>query len=280
MSPVPPENIDRTSESNQSACHQYLLKIFRTSVSNQSSTSWKYRQNKWVQSISVSPVPPENIFRTSVSNQSACHQYLLKIYSEQVCPINQPCYKYLLKIYSEQVCQINQHVTSTSWKYRQNKWVQSISVSLVPPENIFRTSMSNQSACHQYLLKIYSEQVCPINQRVTSISWKYRQHKWVQLFSVSSVPPENIFRTSESNQSACHQYLLKIYSEHVSNQSACHQYLLKIYSEQMCPINQPVTSFYWKYILNKWVQSISVCLCWGFTAQSTQWGHVERGQFT
>ena len=25
---------------------------------------------------------------------------------------------------------------------------------------------------------------------------------------------------------------------------------------------------------------ILVCLCWGFTAQSTQWGHVERGQFT
>ena len=24
----------------------------------------------------------------------------------------------------------------------------------------------------------------------------------------------------------------------------------------------------------------AVCLCWGFTAQSTQWGHVERGQFT
>ena len=23
-----------------------------------------------------------------------------------------------------------------------------------------------------------------------------------------------------------------------------------------------------------------VCLCWGFKAQSTQWGHVERGQFT
>ena len=23
-----------------------------------------------------------------------------------------------------------------------------------------------------------------------------------------------------------------------------------------------------------------VCLCCGFTAQSTQWGHVERGQFT
>ena len=24
----------------------------------------------------------------------------------------------------------------------------------------------------------------------------------------------------------------------------------------------------------------SSCLCWGFTAQSTQWGHVERSQFT
>ena len=23
-----------------------------------------------------------------------------------------------------------------------------------------------------------------------------------------------------------------------------------------------------------------VCLCWGFMAQSTQWGHGERGQFT
>ena len=23
-----------------------------------------------------------------------------------------------------------------------------------------------------------------------------------------------------------------------------------------------------------------VCMCWGFMAQSTQWGHVERGQFT
>ena len=30
----------------------------------------------------------------------------------------------------------------------------------------------------------------------------------------------------------------------------------------------------WKYL------SYFVCLCWGFTAQSTQWGHVERGQFT
>ena len=25
---------------------------------------------------------------------------------------------------------------------------------------------------------------------------------------------------------------------------------------------------------------LSVCLCWGFKAQSTQWGHVERSQFT
>ena len=27
-------------------------------------------------------------------------------------------------------------------------------------------------------------------------------------------------------------------------------------------------------------ETANVCLCWGFTAQSTQWGHVERGQFT
>ena len=31
----------------------------------------------------------------------------------------------------------------------------------------------------------------------------------------------------------------------------------------------------WKYLI-----FCFVCLCWGFTAQSTQWGHVERGQFT
>ena len=24
----------------------------------------------------------------------------------------------------------------------------------------------------------------------------------------------------------------------------------------------------------------NIVLSWGFTAQSTQWGHVERGQFT
>ena len=27
-------------------------------------------------------------------------------------------------------------------------------------------------------------------------------------------------------------------------------------------------------------KTLFVCLCWGFTAQSTQWGHVECGQFT
>ena len=28
------------------------------------------------------------------------------------------------------------------------------------------------------------------------------------------------------------------------------------------------------------VLNSETCLCWGFTAQSTLWGHVERGQFT
>ena len=27
------------------------------------------------------------------------------------------------------------------------------------------------------------------------------------------------------------------------------------------------------------ISAWQICLCWGFTAQSTQWGHVERGQF-
>ena len=29
-----------------------------------------------------------------------------------------------------------------------------------------------------------------------------------------------------------------------------------------------------------WQTETIICLCWGFTAQSTQWGHVKRGQFT
>ena len=29
-----------------------------------------------------------------------------------------------------------------------------------------------------------------------------------------------------------------------------------------------------------YVRVIFFSLCWGFTAKSTQWGHVERGQFT
>ena len=33
-----------------------------------------------------------------------------------------------------------------------------------------------------------------------------------------------------------------------------------------------------KYVIFR-KKNIFVCLCWGFTAQSTQWGHVERGQF-
>ena len=32
------------------------------------------------------------------------------------------------------------------------------------------------------------------------------------------------------------------------------------------------SDYTWKFL--------ELCLCWGFTAKSTQWGHVERGQFT
>ena len=33
----------------------------------------------------------------------------------------------------------------------------------------------------------------------------------------------------------------------------------------------------------RWKRAVTpkiICLCWGFMAQSTKWGHVERGQFT
>ena len=36
----------------------------------------------------------------------------------------------------------------------------------------------------------------------------------------------------------------------------------------------------WRAFLYMLCIKFCVCLCWGFTAQSTQWGHVERGQFT
>ena len=42
----------------------------------------------------------------------------------------------------------------------------------------------------------------------------------------------------------------------------------------------PVLSSYLSFKTRGHVYSSCVCLCWGFTAQSTQWGHVEHGQFT
>ena len=42
--------------------------------------------------------------------------------------------------------------------------------------------------------------------------------------------------------------------------------------------------WWWFCVLHLFQQTSSYMtmksLCWGFTAQSTQWGHVERGQFT
>ena len=43
-------------------------------------------------------------------------------------------------------------------------------------------------------------------------------------------------------------------------------------------INQKVLVSFFSYLTGE--TYFSFCLCWGFTAQSTQWGHVERGQFT
>ena len=40
------------------------------------------------------------------------------------------------------------------------------------------------------------------------------------------------------------------------------------------------TTAYLQITLNPNPAEPGFCLCWGFTAQSTQWGHVEHGQFT
>ena len=34
------------------------------------------------------------------------------------------------------------------------------------------------------------------------------------------------------------------------------------------------------HVKSKFCRFCRKYLCWGFTAQSTQWGHVERGHFT
>ena len=36
----------------------------------------------------------------------------------------------------------------------------------------------------------------------------------------------------------------------------------------------------YSYITDLDIKGSLYCLCWGFTAQSIQWGHVECGQFT
>ena len=36
----------------------------------------------------------------------------------------------------------------------------------------------------------------------------------------------------------------------------------------------------WQKINHVYPVTMFVCLCWGITAQSTQWGHVKCGQFT
>ena len=46
------------------------------------------------------------------------------------------------------------------------------------------------------------------------------------------------------------------------------------YRKLLGPVVQSIVSFM------SLLRVIFVFLCWGFMAQSTQWGHVERGQFT
>ena len=60
----------------------------------------------------------------------------------------------------------------------------------------------------------------------------------------------------------------------------------------MAPYSSKIRQFIIQERLNKLIYGINTIiksgtwqpdkfrLCWGFMAQSTQWGHVERGQFT
>ena len=54
--------------------------------------------------------------------------------------------------------------------------------------------------------------------------------------------------------------------------------------ELRCPTTALVilgTTILWSIFKVCYIQnSLFVCLCWGFMAQSTQWGHVDRSQFT
>ena len=64
--------------------------------------------------------------------------------------------------------------------------------------------------------------------------------------------------------------------------SAYTEYLSLQYQKDKCKIAFKLMKlFKWNnYLLTGRHFYLFVCLCWGFTAQSTQWGHVERGQFT
>ena len=62
------------------------------------------------------------------------------------------------------------------------------------------------------------------------------------------------------------------------------QFLTELYAHDTIMAGYYRFTFYFDWVEILWpsqpIMVMFVCLCWGFTAQSTQWGHVERGQFT
>ena len=67
-----------------------------------------------------------------------------------------------------------------------------------------------------------------------------------------------------------------------SSELLYHNFGLVYFQQQGVQLVFITTMFYifkfynYLYLMRTW----QICLCWGFTAQSTQWGHVEHGQFT
>ena len=76
---------------------------------------------------------------------------------------------------------------------------------------------------------------------------------------------------------------LKIpWKAHSTDISVMFQINTSIIAHTNKPIHNPKLDAVFKHgtTVDKCGIYLFVCLCWGFTAQSTQWGHVEHGQFT
>ena len=63
--------------------------------------------------------------------------------------------------------------------------------------------------------------------------------------------------------------IVKVYVTERNDVMKCHSYVIIIWRMSAMEVTSILKNL-----------RSEICLCWGFMAQSTQWGHVERGQFT